>query len=222
MLNKSIKILSVVLLSVFLVSCSNKTKTEDEYLSTAKTLYDSAKAKNDNTLFNESIVTYKEFIKSYPKSEKVLGAYTQIARIYNENLTNYQEAINYYKEIADKFPNTKDAKQSLFLVAFTYDEALKDKENAKASYKKFLEKYPEDTDANEKLSESAKVMLQSLESGNSIEDMIKNIESKSAGDKKDVQKKDEPKKDDTKKVEPQKIKDENKVQDKVEKKDEKK
>lgn len=197
MLQMKIKYLLLILLAILLVSCSKKTKTEEEYLATAKSLYDSAMAKKDNALFNEAINEYKEFIQNYPKSEKVLSAYTQIGFINSENLNNYPEAIKVYTEIADKFPTTPEAKKSLFLVAFTYDDYLKDKDNAIKAYQKFLEKYPTDTDPNEKLSESAKVMLQTLQSGSSIEDMIKNNESqtkdkkddsKTGGDKKEGEK----------------------------------
>ena len=59
------------------------------------------------------------------------------------------------------------------MVAFTYDEYMKDKDKAKDAYKKFLEKFPNDTDPNDKMSESARTMLQVLESGKTIEDMIK-------------------------------------------------
>jgi outer membrane protein assembly factor BamD (BamD/ComL family) len=181
MLHLKFKILFLTLFAILLVSCSQRQKTEEEYLATAKAQYDSAVVKKDNYLFTESINTYKDFIKNYPKSEKVLPAYTQIAKIYNENLDNYTEAIKVYQEIVDKFPTTKDAKQSMFLIAFIYDEALKDKDNSIKAYKSFLAKYPTDADPNEKLSESAKVMLQSLESGTSIEEMIKNNESQSSG-----------------------------------------
>lgn len=195
MLKSTFNLLLSVVLIFTLASCSQKTKTEDEYLNNAKTLYDSAVAKKDNAMFTESINMYKDFIKNYPKSEKVLFAYQQIAKTYDENLGNYPDAIKTYSEIIEKFPETKDAKQSMFLVAFIYDEKMKDKDKAISSYKKFLEKYPQDSDPNEKLSESAKVMLQTLESGNSIEDIIKKIE---ANENKDI-KKDDTKKDDTKK-----------------------
>lgn len=196
MLKSTFKLFLSIALIFSLASCSKKAKTEDEYLSGAKTLYDSAVAKKDNALFTESINTYKEFVKDYPNSEKVVFAHLQIAKIYDENLNNYPDAIKSYSEIIEKFPTTKDAKQSMFLVAFIYDEKMKDKDNAIKSYKKFLEKYPTDTDANEKLSESAKVMLQTLESGNSIEDIIKKIEANENKDtKKEDTKKEEPKKD---------------------------
>jgi tetratricopeptide (TPR) repeat protein len=217
MLNSKIKILLSIALIFTLASCSKKMKTEEDYLATAKALNDSAVVKKDNNMFNESINAYRDFIKEYPKSEKVVFAYLQIAKTYDENLNSYPDAIKTYSEIAEKFPSTKDAKQSMFLVAFIYDEKMKDKDNAIISYKKFLEKYPEDTDPNEKLSESAKVMLQTLESGSSIEDIIKKIESNEKKDTKkvDPNKDDAPKndvkKDDTKKdapsVKPKKVDD---------------
>lgn len=165
----------LILLAVMLISaagtftgCSKggTNKSEQAYL-------DEAKAKYDAKEFQASIDTYKEFIKTYPKSDKAIYAYNQIAGIYFEGLKNYPETIKTYQELADKYPQTKDAKQSLFMVAFIYDETMKDKENAKTAYKKFLEKFPNDTDPNDKMSESAKMMLQTLESGKSIEDMIK-------------------------------------------------
>lgn len=177
MLKSTFKLFLIITLIISLASCSKKSKTEDDYLTTAKTLYDSAVVKKDNALFTESINTYNEFIKDYPNSDKVIFAYQQIAKIYDENLNNYPEAIKSYNEIIKKYPNTKDEKQSMFLVAFIYDEKMKDKQNAIDAYKKFLEKYPQDLGPNEKLSESARVMLQTLESGSSIEDIIKKIES---------------------------------------------
>ena len=44
----------------------------------------------------------------------------------------------------------------------------------KESYQKFLDKYPKDEDPNDKMSESARMMLQMLDSNRSIEDIIKN------------------------------------------------
>ncbi len=176
MLKIVFRTLLLVILSVMLVSCSEQTKkpqNEEEAFNAAKTTYDSAVVRKDKDMFAQSINLYKEFIKNYPNSEKVKNAYNQIAGIYFDNLQNYQEAINTYNEIVAKFPDSKEAKQSLFMVAFIYDETLKDKENAKASYKKFLDKYPTDTDPNDKMSESARVMLEVLESGVSIEEKIK-------------------------------------------------
>ena len=62
----------------------------------------------------------------------------------------------------------------MFMIAFIYDEMLKDKSMAKESYQKFLDKYPKDEDPNDKMSESARMMLQMLDSNRSIEDIIKN------------------------------------------------
>ena len=109
-------------------------------------------------------------------------------------MKNYPEAINTYKMVFEKYPDTKEAKQSMFMVAFIYDETLKDKENAKTYYKKFIEKYPADTDANDKMTESAKRMLEVLESGKSIEELIL----QNSDNNKTTETKQEPKKEEKK------------------------
>jgi len=188
------KILLFVLAAFIFSACSQNKKTEEQYLSSAKTILDSAIAKNDQNLFKESIKTYEDFIKDYPNSPNVISSYFSVGNIYNDNLKDYPNAIKTYKMISEKFPDKKEAKNSLFLIAFIYDNYLQDKENAKTAYKNFLAKYPTDTDPNDNLSGSAKVMLESLESGKSIEDMImKNIENQTddktqAGEKKDEKK----------------------------------
>jgi tetratricopeptide (TPR) repeat protein len=145
-----------------------------------------AKAKLDEKKYDEAIVEYQEYLKSYPKSDKAVFAYNQIAGIQIDGLKNPQAGIKTYTELAEKFPDTKDAKQSLFMVAFIYDETLKDKPNAIEAYKNFLAKYPKDMDANDKMSESATTMLEVLQSGKSIEQIIQeNIDkmgNQSAGD----------------------------------------
>lgn len=162
--------LALLLISVTVLNCSNTKKPESEYL-------DNAKARYDEKKYDESITIYREFIKEYPKSDKALFAYNQIAGIQIDALKNHPEGIKTYNELAEKFPSSKEAKQALFMVAFIYDETLKDKENAIKSYEAFLKKYPTDTDANDKMSESAKTMLEVLKSGKTIEEMIQqNIE----------------------------------------------
>ena len=166
----NLKFLSVILLSLFLTSCTSNKKTEDAYLADAKTNLDSKK-------YDEAIASYQEFLKNYPKSDKEVFAYQQIAGIQIDALKKPLDGIATYTTLAEKFPDTKDAKQSLFMIAFIYDENLKDKPKAITAYKNFLAKYPKDTDANDKMSESASTMLEVLESGKSIEEMIQqNIE----------------------------------------------
>ncbi|TRZ64166.1 hypothetical protein D4R20_03120, partial [bacterium] len=118
-----VKILAIVLLALILFACSEKKKTEDEYLNAAKSLYDSAIVKNDKNLFNDALNAYKEYIRNYPNSEKSMMANFTVAKIYHENLNNPNEAVTAYKVVADKFPTTKEAKQALFLIAFIYDES---------------------------------------------------------------------------------------------------
>ncbi len=166
MLFTKLKFLPFLLAVLFLASCTQSSKkTEEQYLADAKSKYEEKK-------YDEAITNYREFLKNYPKSGQAIYAYNQIAGIQIENLKDQLGAINTYKELAANFPDSKEAKQSLFMVAFIYDETLKDKENAKQAYKAFLQKYPTDTDPNDKMSESARTMLEVLESGKSIEDMI--------------------------------------------------
>lgn len=161
-----LKFLPFLLVAILFASCTQSSKkTEEQYLADAKARYEEKK-------YDEAITNYREFLKNYPKSGQAVYAYNQIAGIQIENLKDHLGAINTYKELAASSPDSKEAKQSLFMVAFIYDETLKDKENAKQAYKVFLQKYPTDTDPNDKMSESAKTMLDVLESGKSIEDMI--------------------------------------------------
>jgi serine/threonine protein kinase len=149
-----------------------KNKSEDVYLAEAKSQLDKKK-------YNDALSTYQTFVKQYPNSEKAVFAYQQIAGIQIDALKKPKDGIATYTTLAEKFPDTKDAKQSLFMIAFIYDENLKDKAKAITAYKYFLAKYPKDsdTDGNDKMSESAATMLEVLESGKSIEEMIQqNIE----------------------------------------------
>jgi tetratricopeptide (TPR) repeat protein len=151
--------------SSILISCGESKKTEQEYL-------DAAKAQYDNQQYDQAIESYRALITNYPQSDKAIHAYNQIAGIYFQDLKNYEKAVETYREIAANYPDTKDAKQSLFMVAFIYDETVQDKQKAMDAYRAFLEKYPEDTDPGDKMSESAMMMLQFLESGKSPEELI--------------------------------------------------
>lgn len=180
MRNLNLKFLITLLFAILLVGCSSNKKTEDQLMSEAK-------AKLDEKKYDEAIVAYREFLKNYPKSDKAADVYNQIAGIQIDKLKNPQEGIKTYQELAEKFPDTKESKQALFMVAFMYDETLKDKENAIKSYKLFLEKYPKDTDPNDKMSESARTMLEVLQSGKSIEEMIQqNIDKMGSSSGKDT------------------------------------
>jgi len=149
-----ITIYLIIIFFSFSVTCFSQ--SENTYLNRALYYYNLAE-------YEKAIVVYKNFIKDYPYSERVLSAYIQVSGIYFDNLKNYLEAINTYKEIAEKFPLSHEAKQSLFLIAFVYDESLKDKENAIKAYKYFLQKYPNEVEGD-KMVQSAKNMLILLES----------------------------------------------------------
>jgi len=174
MRNLNFKIILVLLTAIIISGCTENKKSEEQYLADAK-------LKLEEKKYDEAITGYREFLKNYPKSDKAIFAYNEIAGIQISNLSNPQEGIKTYIELAEKHPDTKEAKQSLFMVAFIYDETLKDKQNAMASYQKFLDKYPKDNDQNDKMSESARTMLEVLKSGKSIEEIIEENIKKSGG-----------------------------------------
>jgi len=172
MRNLTFKLIVFIISAFVLYSCSEQKpvkKTEAQYGDTIKSLIDAKQ-------YGPAIVIIDEFSKEYPKSDKLPSVLTQKAALQKEQKDN-QGAIKTYQEIAEKFPTAKEAKNALFMVAFTYDETLQDKENAIKSYKIFLEKFPTDADASDNMSQSAARMLEYLQSGKSIDEIIQqNIE----------------------------------------------
>lgn len=197
MLKYRILIIPAVI-AVFLFSSCTK-QSEESLLLDAKTkMEEASKLETENKpdeakkAYEEVINIYKQILDDYPNTEKAPSIYSNIAKIYSDNLRDYNNALKYYKEASEKFPETREAKYAMFMIAFIYDEMLKDKEMAKDSYKKFLEKYPKDEDPNEKMSESARMMLQMLEENRSIEEIIKGTQTaadttKTSGSEKTVE-----------------------------------
>lgn len=176
-------IFNLVLIQFLFFSCGDKTSQEGEdLLLKAQKMLDSAQGLNSKELKLEAIELYNDFISKYPDSTKVVEAYYEIARIYSD-INDYREMIKVYENIASKYPNSKHERNALFMIGFTYDSNLRDTVNAIASYKKFLEKYPTDTEGD-RLSESASLMLKSLEGKFNLDEFLKEKETQStAGDK---------------------------------------
>lgn len=176
------KFLLILIVPVLLLSACSK-ESEESILMNAKAKMEEGKkfesenkAEDAKKSFGEAIELYKKFLTEYPSSQKVPEVYSNIAKIYVDNLRDYPNAIKYYEELTQKHPASKESKYGMFMVAFIYDEMMKDKNKAKENYKKFLDKYPKDEDPNEKMSESARMMLQMLDENRSIEDIIKNTQ----------------------------------------------
>lgn len=201
---QKLKFLLILIIPALLLTACSK-ESEESILMNAKAkmeegkkLESENKAEDAKKSFGEAIELYKKFLLEYPSSQKAPEVYSNIAKIYVDNLRDYPNAIKYYEELTQKHPASKESKYGMFMVAFIYDEMLKDKNKAKENYKKFLDKYPKDEDPNEKMSESAKMMLQMLDENRSIEDIIKNTQKDSTKtDKKEPEKK-EPEKKETK------------------------
>ncbi|MCX7834402.1 MAG: tetratricopeptide repeat protein [Ignavibacteria bacterium] len=184
---KFFKVIILIILTVFYFSCGDKSVEKSDLLMSAKKMLDSAQALNSKELKLEAVELYNEFINKYPDSSKVIDAFYEIARIYTD-LNEYKEVIKVYENIAKKYPNTKDERNALFMIAFTYDSSLRDTLNAIAAYKRFLEKYPKDTEGD-RLSESADLMLKSLEGKFNLDELLKEKDTKVTGGSEDSTKK---------------------------------
>lgn len=190
-------IILFLIIAVYFGCVKQSDQQSEDLLLSAKKMLDSAQALNSKELKLEAIELYNDFIKKYPDSSKVMDAYYEIARIYSD-INEYKEVIKVYENIAARYPNTKDERNALFMIAFTYDSNLKDTAKAIEAYKKFLEKYPTDTEGD-RLSESASIMLKSLEGKFDFDEMLKEKETKDTGASKDsIKNSTDKKKDETK------------------------
>lgn len=139
-------------------------KSEEEILSFASDLFAIEE-------YEQAIAVYRNLLIEYPNSEKAIFAFNQIAGIQMENLHDFRGAINTYRELTAAHQNSIEGKESSFMVAYIYDEELLEKENAKSVYREFLSRYCVH-DIADRMCEAARTMLEVLESGKSIEEMI--------------------------------------------------
>lgn len=82
-----------------------------------------------------------------------------------------QKSIELWERIGSQFASYGKAPESLFLIAFTLENDLGDKEKAKSVYQSFIDKYPDHD-----LTDDAQQLLQFLQSGKTIEEIMKEFE----------------------------------------------
>jgi outer membrane protein assembly factor BamD (BamD/ComL family) len=108
-----LKFLLAIILPVFLLfSCSKE--TEETILMNAKSKLEEAKklegenkADDAKKAYTEAIEIYKNFLEEYPASQRAPEVYSNIAKIYVDNLRDYSNAIKYYEELSQKHPSSK-------------------------------------------------------------------------------------------------------------------
>lgn len=167
-------ILIVLGIVAVLSSCkSGREKLVDSISVDEKKLFaDSTRMLND-TVAEEVLKSYKEFVEKYPADSLAPSCLFKAADLAN-GMRRYKEAIDLYGQFREKFPDHRKSAAGLFLQAFIYDSNLHDKEKAKQLYSEFLQKYP-----THDLAPSAKASLDQINMGLSDEQLIKLFQARS-------------------------------------------
>lgn len=134
---------------------------------------------NTTTYPFDSVVTHQLIEKStlYSntfKEDTLSAQYMLLAAEVSKSIGEPHQAIELWNNMIVRFPNYSKAPEALFQMAFAYDNDLGDKEKAKELYHEFIEKYP-----NHSLTDDAQQLLKMIESGKTIEEVIKEFEAKS-------------------------------------------
>jgi len=172
------KILIILSAFALLVSCkSSHDKLIDKIETTDKLLMADTLLRSDS-LASEQYNNLSEFALKFPKDEKTAVYLLKSADLANR-LKRTARAFEIYKKVNDDFPDTKEGADAMFMMAFLYENNFKNTEKAKEYYTTFINKYP-----THPFVKDAKASLDMLNSGKTIEDMVKEWEAKADSTKK--------------------------------------
>jgi TolA-binding protein len=161
------KYLFLVLISLFVISCSKI--TDQEY-------FDQANKFLKENKINEAITSFENLVNDYPESDITTKALVQLASIYqNQSVKNikteesFNRAQKYFMQVYEKYPDSEEAPKSLFMAGYILANDLQKYDDATKSYSLFIEKYP-----SHPLAVSAKEELDNM--GLSPEEILKRTE----------------------------------------------
>lgn len=123
-----------------------------------------------NQLIDKSI----QYADAFPKDTVAPRLLFQAAEVAKA-IGKPQKSVELWERIDSQFSTFGKAPESLFLIAFTLENDLGNKDKAKEVYQSFIEKYP-----NHDLTDDAQQLLQFLQSGKTIDEIMKEFEQKSA------------------------------------------
>ena len=117
------KILSFILILLFVAGCAKK--TENEYMNLAN---DSWK-KND---IPEAIKSYESLVKEYPNGAMASKALMELGKLYQYKIDkrlnereSLDKAVECFKSLFEKYPQSQEAPLALFMVGFIQANELK-------------------------------------------------------------------------------------------------
>jgi len=164
----------VMLMSIFLISCGDKSSEEFKLLDENALSEKIIELQNNNET-DKVIEGIKFFVDKYPQSERSAEYLKTLGIIYSGDKKNYNQAITVYKKIINQYPESKVTADAYFALGFIYSNQLKDYNNAKLYYTEFINKFPE-----HEAVESAKFEIQYL--GKSEEEILNSIQKKISGE----------------------------------------
>lgn len=167
------KKLAFLFITIFLISCGNKSSKEFASLD-EETLSQKITELQNSDQTEKFIDALNFFVDKYPQNEKTPDYLKALASIHANYRKNINQAITLYKKIINKYPESNAAPDAYFTLGFIYSNELKDYNSAKSYYNEFINKFPE-----HEAVESAKFEVQHM--GKSEEEILKSLESTISG-----------------------------------------
>ncbi|MBI1938613.1 MAG: tetratricopeptide repeat protein [Ignavibacteriales bacterium] len=141
------KIITLFLLSIFLVNGCNPVNDKE--------MYDSAKKNLDDKKYNEAVGGFEKLAVENPESKFAAKGLLECARLYHNSIipdidkpVSLSKALGYYKRVFNNYPQDSTAELSLFLTGFIFSNDLGQMDSARTYYELFMKKYPKSQFAN--------------------------------------------------------------------------
>lgn len=162
---KTLKIISILLLSFIFTFCGSKSPQEN---------YDEATKLLTEQKYDEAVVIFEEIAEQNKGNQLASKALFETAKLYQGKVIktlngreSLLKSVELYKKIFELYPASKEAENSLFMAGFILANELNDLETAKETYELFIKKFPEGS-----LVDDAKIELENL--GKSPEEILMN------------------------------------------------
>ncbi len=167
--------LSIIISTVFLVSCENMSNNNnvngvsmDDINILEKELFNSKTKTIDSKKAKQLSQYYVEYADMHP-NDSVSPDFLYKAADISMNLNDPVTTIRLFKRIISTYPSYKNLPTITFLTGYVYENQLKDLINSKKYYLQLLDKYP-----NSDFADDAEISLKNL--GKSPEEMIMEFE----------------------------------------------
>lgn len=118
---------------------------EEEPKSDELELYENSLASFREEKFEQAMDGFKDFLKTYPKSDRADNAQFWIGECYMV-LKQYEQAILAYQEVIKKYPKGNKVANAMLRQAVAFLE-IKDKTSSKLLLKKIIKRYPNSIEA---------------------------------------------------------------------------